>query len=276
MIEHTAFQTCLSSSHPLKTNTDRDGALGFILYVYICQLCPNGVCGSLWLCRIEEKSVRVCALHELICISACLFVHVCVGGFGSNERQSSRVCVPRQGMKNPGRVRLCFPQYFHICASPFLSVTCTQTQSELPQTKSHSYDLCSRVKTLNLSLDPRFHTCPFNPVPSHRQPCFLPSRCPGIHPRIRQKNIHYVHKLNTHISHFLTTPNPCFGSSFAFLTLPRPDLSHLLFLVCLRNPLTSHSSLLLTRSSTCCLTTDPLCHVSIILFELSKNNAQLF
>ncbi len=61
MIERGASQTCLSSSPPLKTNSDRDGALGFVSHVYVCQLCEEFdcvfMCGSFWLCRVEEKKM---------------------------------------------------------------------------------------------------------------------------------------------------------------------------------------------------------------------------
>lgn len=108
----------------LKTNANNDGALR-LCYVS-CQGCANlrykiSHCVGAFRCLgFKRKCVRL--INELICISTCLFVHVCVRGFGSNERQSSKVCVLSQGMKNPGRTWLCFPQYFHIGVSPFLSV----------------------------------------------------------------------------------------------------------------------------------------------------------
>lgn len=61
MIECRASQTCLSDSRPLKTNSDGDGALGFVSHAYECQLCLTVknltvfMCGSFWLCKVEEK-----------------------------------------------------------------------------------------------------------------------------------------------------------------------------------------------------------------------------
>lgn len=140
-------------SSPLKTNTDRGEALGFVLCVFTCHLRPN-VKNSKLLRWTEEKMCATPLLLQLTCISACL--RMCVsGGFGSNERQSSRVCVPRQGMKNPGRTQLCFPQYFHIGVSPFSFCPRTHKHGESPpHTESRFYDLRSGVRTLHLSLDP--------------------------------------------------------------------------------------------------------------------------
>lgn len=150
MINHMALQTWLSHvwvSLVLQNKCRQRWNSGLILHVYVCRCCPKEFEAGLF-----ESSMSVCVIHKLICISACLFVHVCVGGFGSNERKPSTVCVRRQGMRNPGKAGLCFPQYFHIAVSPLLSHS--ETQREPPQTESNSYDLRSRVKTLNLSHDP--------------------------------------------------------------------------------------------------------------------------
>lgn len=118
------------SSPPIQMQTEMEPWALFYMFMYVdVQKNLRLVClNVVWLTVSVWEFV--CVIHKLICISACLFVHVCVGGFGSNERQSSTVCVRRQGMRNPGKTGLCFPQYFHISVSPFPSHN--ETQREPP------------------------------------------------------------------------------------------------------------------------------------------------
>lgn len=153
----------------LRINTDRDGALGFVLYVYICHVVLMqriSLCGSFWLRGIKEK---MCA-HSYVC-------------FDLNERQSSNICVPKQGIKTPVRTDRSFPQFFNMCV-------CFRW-AHTPETESNSYYRSSRVKTYISNLTPR---CPFNPRPISPTTLFPPS----FNLWIRRWNKQLFDKLNSH------------------------------------------------------------------------------